>query len=53
VEPLTHPDGSSFEAEPERGSGIALLLVVAVVIGVLLWFGANVASAAASSCGGG
>jgi hypothetical protein len=40
-------------AEPEGGGGLALLLVVAVVIGVLAWFGANVVGALASSCGGG
>jgi hypothetical protein len=55
VEPLTQPttDGPSIGAEQEDGSVIALLLVVALAIGVLFWFGASVVSAAASSCGGG
>jgi hypothetical protein len=54
LEPLTpSPDGSSVVAEQDGGSGTALLLVVVIVIGVLFWFGANVMSAVASSCGGG
>ena len=40
-------------AEPEGGNGLALVLIVAVVIGVLFWVGANAVSAFASSCGGG
>ena len=53
LEPLSPtPDGTSV-TEPEERGGLALLLVVAVVIGVIFWFGANVVSAVASSCGGG
>ena len=52
MEPLSSgPDGLSV-AEPEGGNRIAVLLVVAVVIGVIVWFGVNVVSALAS-CGGG
>ncbi len=51
MEPLSPGSDGATLAEPEAGSGIALLLVIVVVLGVVFWFGANVVNAVAG-CGG-
>ena len=53
MEPLSQgPDGTSV-AKEGGDNGLALVLVLVVVIGVIFWFGANVVGAFAASCGGG